>query len=171
MSDDASYTSFLEKANASPQSQSQGKTHEQASSTSERRTQFDPSTSTASESALPASLRSLPDTTYTSDTDSPFEPVVFDYADSALPTAQQFQKCLQRKTHGAASSGSVEELSTSEFDPRGEYKDIIVRVEQAGKSSKVRVFRVEVGATRVEYYIITVGDRMLVGVVTKAVES
>ncbi|KIW14018.1 hypothetical protein PV08_06799 [Exophiala spinifera] len=169
MSDDASYTAFLERANAPLQSHPP--THEQASSTSERRTQFDPSTSTSTTAALPASLRSLPDVTYTSDTDSPFEPVAFNYADSALPSAQQFEKCLRHKTPRDAAP-AVEELETSAFDPRGEYEDIIARVEQAGiEGAGVKVFRVEVSATRVEYYIVTVGENMLVGVVTKAVES
>ncbi|KAL6247956.1 hypothetical protein RBB50_005304 [Rhinocladiella similis] len=171
MSDDASYTSFLERANASPQSHPS--THEQASSTSERRTQFDPSTSSSTSAALPESLQSLPsDITYTSETDSPFEPVVFNYADTSLPSATQFEKCLHHKIRHNDASGGVEELTTSEFDPRGEYKDIIARVEQASNNGAgVKVFRVQFSETRVAYYIVTVGERMLVGVVTKAIES
>jgi len=172
MSDDASYTSFLEKANADPKANSN--THEQASSTSERRTQFDPTTggttssSNISPEVLPASLKSLPDITYVSDTDSPFEPVVFNYADSTLPSKSDFEKCLHHKHHDA---GAVEELSTQGFDPRGEYTEIIERVEKAGNGAGVKVFRVEVSKTRAEYYIVTVGERMLIGVVAKAVES
>jgi len=61
-------------------------------------------------------------------------------------------------------------LSPEEFDPQNQYKDIIDRVKQAGKGG-VTVFRVQTSKTRVEYYILTVGERMLVGVVAKAVES
>jgi len=80
MSDDASYMSFLEKANADT-----GGSREQSTSTSEARTKFDP-TKTSTE-ALPASLKSLPDVTYTSDADFPFEPVTFNYSGSGLPAS------------------------------------------------------------------------------------
>ncbi|KAI1626513.1 hypothetical protein EDD37DRAFT_648935 [Exophiala viscosa] len=167
MSDDASYMSFLNRANADPKAGG----HEQANSTSESRTKFDPtntsSSSDVSSETLPASLKSLPDITYTSDTDSPFEPVVFSYSGSKLPSVSDFEKCLSHKGH---TSGSVEELSTQDFDPRNQYQDIIARVEQAG-SGGVKVFRVEVSRTRAEYYILTLGERKLIGVVTKAVES
>ncbi len=62
-------------------------------------------------------------------------------------------------------------MSTQDFDPRGEYTEIIERVEKAGNGAGVKVFRVEVSKTRAEYYIVTVGERMLIGVVAKAVES
>ncbi|KIW93685.1 uncharacterized protein Z519_06290 [Cladophialophora bantiana CBS 173.52] len=162
MSDDSSYLSFLEKANANPKA---GQTVAESESTSQPRSKLDPTT--ASSDALPASLKSLPDVTYTSDTDSPFEPALFNYSGSELPSAEEFAKCLAPR-----SAGPVEELSTRDFDPRGQYGEVIHRVEQAGKGkTRVKVYRVEVSKTRVEYYILTVGERMLVGVVTKAVES
>jgi hypothetical protein len=66
----------------------------------------------------------------------------------------------------------VEELSVGDFDPRGQYKEIIQRVEQAGKGKKgVKVFRVQASSTRAEYYVLTVGEKKLIGVVTRAVES
>jgi hypothetical protein len=180
MSDDASYTSFLEKANADPTqgaNTNTNNTHEQASSASERRTKFDPtaggtsSSSDISPEVLPASLKSLPNITYISDTDSLFEPVVINYADnSTLPSPSDFAKCLQHHKHH--DPGNVEELTTQDFDPRGEYTEIIERVEKAGNpGAGVKVFRVEVSKTRAEYYIVTVGERMLIGVVAKAVES
>ncbi|EXJ57828.1 uncharacterized protein A1O5_12386 [Cladophialophora psammophila CBS 110553] len=162
MSDDSSYLSFLEKANANPKA---GQTVAESESTSQQRSKLDPTTS--SSDALPASLKSLPDFTYTSDTDSPFEPVLFNYAGSELPSAEEFAKYLAPRSVGA-----VEELSTRDFDPRGQYGEVIQRVEQAEKGKAgVKIYRVEVSKTRVEYYILTVGERMLVGVVTKAVES
>ena len=169
MSDDASYMSFLNKANADPKS-GQGSTMAESESTSQRRSDLDPTSSSSTE-GLPASLKSLPDVTYTSDTDSPFEPVVFNYSGSGLPSLQDFKKVLSHVTRRKSHS-EEEELSVDDFDPRGEYKEIIRLVEQAGKGKKgVKVFRVPVSSTKVEYYILTVGDRGLVGVVAKAVES
>lgn len=164
MSDDASYMSFLNRANADPKA-GQGSTMSESESTSQRQSNIDPTSS----DALPASLKSLPDVTYTSDTDSPFEPVLFNYSGSGLPSSKEFKQVL---SHAHKKIGEVEELSIQDFDPRGEYKDIIQKVEQAGKGNKTpKVFRVETSSTRAEYYVLTVGDRMLIGVVAKAVES
>lgn len=159
MSDDASYMAFLNKANEDPKSGT-------SESTSQTKSKFDPTTT--SNSALPSSLQSIPDTlTYTSDTDSPFEAVVLNYSGDGLPDQAEFKKALGAK----ADQGDVEELTVHDFDPRGQYTEIIDRVKSAGDGKGVKVFRVEVGATRVEYYIVTLGDRKLVGVYTKAVES
>ncbi|KEF57444.1 uncharacterized protein A1O9_05361 [Exophiala aquamarina CBS 119918] len=159
MSDDASYTAFLNKANEDPKSGA-------SQSTSQTKSKFDPTTT--SNSSLPSSLQSIPDTlTYTSDTDSEFQAVVLNYSGDALPSSAEFKKALGAK----ADQGEVEELTVQDFDPRGQYTEIIDRVKDAGDGKAVKVFRVEVGATRVEYYIVTLGDRKLVGVYTKAVES
>ncbi|EXJ83192.1 hypothetical protein A1O1_06811 [Capronia coronata CBS 617.96] len=171
MADDASYAAFLEKANADPKAgYSNSTSHEESESTSQARTKYDPTSSKSQLEALPASLKSLPDVTYTSDTDAPFEPIALNYAGSALPSVPEFEKCLGAK--GKTVRG-VEELTPDEFDPRGEYKEIIQRVAQAAKIKDVgvKVFRVEITRTRVEYYVLTVGESMLVGVVVKAVES
>ena len=141
----------------------------ESESTSQRRSDLDPTSSSLE--GLPASLQSLPDVTYISDTDSPFEPVVFTYAGTVLPSVQEFKKVLSHAYHGKG-DGKVEELSVDDFDPRGQYNQIIQRVEEAGKGNKgVKVFSVQASSTRVEYYILTVGERNLIGVVTKAVES
>jgi len=164
MADDASYNTFLARANQDPRS---GHAAE-GESTSQARSRFDPSSTTSTNEAIPTSLRSI-SATYISDTDSAFEPVFFSYASSELPGVEQFEKVLGAK---GANAGKVEEISVKEFDPRGEYSEVVGKVEQAGKSD-VKVFRVEIDerGTRVEYYVLTVGDRSLVGVVAKAVES
>lgn len=105
---------------------------------------------------------------------------------------------------GEEDGQSVEELSLKDFDPRGEYTEVVERVKRAGsdavdekrggvmegrgdaaekggkrgnleagegQSGGVKVFRAVVGRTRVEYYVVTVGERKLLGVVAKAVES
>lgn len=158
MSDDASYTAFLNKANEDPKAGT-------SESTSQTKNKFDP---TSTNESLPSSLQSLPDTlTYTSDTDSPFEAVILNYAGEELPSQAEFKKALGAR----GGQGDIEELSVQEFDPRGQYDEIINRVKEAGSGKGVRVFRVELGTTRVEYYIVTVGEKKLVGLYTKAVES
>lgn len=171
MADDASYNTFLARANQDPRS---GHSAE-GESTSQARSKFDPSSSTSTNEAIPTSLRNI-ETTYTSDTDSEFEPVFFSYASDELPSVEQFKQVLGTKGENA---NHVEELSVKDFDPNGQYSVVIGKVEQAGKmggprgqaKSGTRIFRIEENGTRVEYYILAVGERSLVGVVAKAVES
>lgn len=167
MADDASYSSFLNQTNQPVSAQSQ------TESTSKAHSRFDP---TESHSAAPASISSLLDTnpTFTSETDSPFKVVFFNYAGADLPSASQFKQCLSKsKSHSAF--GEIEELSVKDFDPKNEYKSVIDAVSQAGASGKgdLKIYRVQVSTTRVEYYIITIAadGRKLVGVFTEAVES
>lgn len=63
-------------------------------------------------------------------------------------------------------------MSTKEFDPRGQYIDVLRAVEEAG-DGKSRIFRVEHGRTRVEYYVVGLDKRKgrVVGMKAKAVES
>ncbi len=66
----------------------------------------------------------------------------------------------------------MSELSVKEFDPRGDYKEVIDAVKKAGSGS-VKVFRIDHGRTRAEYYVVSVdkkGER-IVGLKVKAVES
>lgn len=108
----------------------------------------------------------------------PFEPVYLSYASHELPDTAGFRACLGPK---AAGDGvEVEKMTLAEFDSSGEYEDVVRRVRDAGREAatgrkgneegQVKVFRV-IRGTRVEYYVVTVGDRALVGVVARAVES
>lgn len=170
MADDASYTAFLNKANQDPKSGA--RQDESQASTSQARSKFDPTVSSGSSdpsSAVPKALQEI-SATFVSDTDSDFEPVFFSYASTDLPSSSDFQKCLGAKGEKL----HVTELSPQEFDPKGHYKDVIDKVKSAGHgegSNGVKIFRVELDKTRAEYYIVTIGDRKLVGVVAKAVES
>lgn len=68
--------------------------------------------------------------------------------------------------------GEVEELSAKEFDPKGDYGDVLDMVKKAG-SGDVKVFRVGHGRTRAEYYVVCVDGKggRVVGLKAKAVES
>lgn len=156
MADDQSYNTFLTKANQDPSANSS-----QHQSTSQAKSKFDPTTPQTS--AIPSALHNL-DTSYTSDADEPFEPIVLDYASHELPDAAQFASCVKKD------EGMVEALEEGDFDPRGQYKEILSKVKEAG-NGQVRCFRVEVSKTRAEYYVVSVGERKLVGVRAKAVES
>ena len=68
--------------------------------------------------------------------------------------------------------GSVSTLSTKEFDPKGQYKDVVEAVEKAG-DGKAGVFRVEEGGSRVQYWVLGLdrSEVKVVGFRAKAVES
>lgn len=201
MSSDSEYLSFLTKANQDPasgtstgRSSGPGTTREQSHSTSQSKTAFDPSSATtSSSSAVPTPLKDVATTfSYTSETDSPFEVVIFAYSGSNLPGAGEFARsCLKRVSATAEDQdegqAKVEELSVGEFDPRGQYAEVVRRVrracygsddeaEGAEDNGEVKVYRVEISQTRAEYYILGLSRRRgeeakLVGVKARAVES
>ena len=158
MSDDASYSSFLDKAN---QDTGVSKTNSAPKSP--------PAPQQKKMKNVPATLQKI-DAYYTSDTDEPFEPVSFDYNDSSPPTAQDFEK-LVAKAVGNAGPARAEELSHKEFDPRDQYHEVLEVVEGETDGGGVKIFRVSRGKTRAEYYVVGLRDGMLVGVKAKAVES
>ena len=66
----------------------------------------------------------------------------------------------------------VSTLSQKEFDPEGRYKEVVEAVEKAG-DGKARVFRVEMGRARAEYWVVGFdkGKGRVVGLRAKSVES
>lgn len=66
----------------------------------------------------------------------------------------------------------VSTLSTREFDRKGQYKEVLKAVEKVG-DGKTRIYRVEQGKARAEYFVVGFdkeGGRV-VGLKAKAVES
>jgi hypothetical protein len=157
MADDTSYATFLTKAN-----QSLNATSSLSQPTSGAKSKFDPTTPQTS--AVPPALQNLEGATYTSDADEPFEVIVLDYAGHELPDATQFASCVRKE------EGEVEVLEEGDFDPQGQYTDVLAKVKEAG-NGEVRCYRVEVSRTRAKYYVVSVGERKLVGVCARAVES
>lgn len=163
MADDSSYMSFLNKANE-PLSSAQ-----QTSPTSQAGSKFDP-TSTESASAAPKPIGDLlasKEPHYTSETDAPFEPFVTTHSGGEFPSAADFSKSL-----GIDQSGKVDKLTTQDFDPRAQYKEVIDAVKAAG-DGQVKVYRLEVSSTRAVYFIVTLADdgTKLVGLKAESVES
>ena len=70
--------------------------------------------------------------------------------------------------HGA----EVSSLSAQEFDPKGQYTEVLEAVEKSG-DGKARVFRAHHGKTRAEYYVVGIDEKgkRIVGLKAKAVES
>lgn len=67
---------------------------------------------------------------------------------------------------------SVEKWNDDDFDPQRKYEAALGAVKEAGDGS-ASIFRVELGRTRIEYYVVT-HDRKrkrVVGVKAKSVES
>lgn len=65
--------------------------------------------------------------------------------------------------------GEVVVLEVKEWDPRGEYDDVVEAVRKVG-DGKVGVYQVGNGA-RVEYFVVTTSEEGVVGVCAKAVET
>lgn len=63
-------------------------------------------------------------------------------------------------------------MSRSEFDPRSQYKEVLRAVERAG-DGKSRIYRVGLGKTRIEYYVVGIDNenRRVIGLKARAVES
>ncbi|KAF2749240.1 hypothetical protein M011DRAFT_399407 [Sporormia fimetaria CBS 119925] len=155
MSDDA-YASFLEKAN---QDVSGGET----ASTQKMATK-------SVDTGVPSVLKAVQEV-YVSESDEEFVQVALRFEGKELNTSMcapdfgEIKKLIQFE-------GQVEESSVKEFDPRGQYKSVVEKVEQAG-SGEVKVFRVILGGTRVEWWVVSVDEegKKVVGLKVLAVES
>lgn len=73
--------------------------------------------------------------------------------------------------HPDPKKAEVSIIDIGEWDPRGQYKDVVGAVKEASKGSDVRVYRIVRGGTRVEYWVVGIEDGKLVGVKALAIES
>ncbi|MCJ1280776.1 hypothetical protein MMC26_000093 [Xylographa opegraphella] len=151
MSSDEGYSAFLDQAN-------------QDTGAGDASTQSSHAPLKATDTDVPAALQGI-EQTYVSEADEPFEPVSLKWTGRSMPSENDFASLIGHKAE-------VSTLSTRDFDPKGEYKGVMEAVEKAG-DGKVRVFRVEVGSTRVWYYVVgwEKAAGKVVGVRAKAVES
>lgn len=62
-------------------------------------------------------------------------------------------------------------MDVQEWDPRGHYKKLVEQVRDVVKEGDVRVYRVGLGGTRVEYWVVGVIEERLVGAKALAIES
>lgn len=63
-------------------------------------------------------------------------------------------------------------MSTKEFDPQGQYKDVIKAVEKAG-DGKTKIYKAETGKARAELFVVGFDEKggRIVGLKAKSVES
>ncbi|PGH14748.1 hypothetical protein AJ80_05792 [Polytolypa hystricis UAMH7299] len=178
-SDDAAYAAFLEKANESP---SAGVPKSQSTTSSQT---LRP-TAVQEGQSIPIALADVEEF-YISDTDEAFEAVTLEWKgarEGRWPSAEEFKTLIFPST---ASSPAVQDLeistlSPAEFDPRERYPTVLNAVRAAASSGKtgevdtdseVKVYRVEMGSTRAEYWVVGLQreEGRIVGLKAKAVES
>jgi hypothetical protein len=66
----------------------------------------------------------------------------------------------------------VEKIQEKDFDPRGQYKNVVDAVKSAG-NSKVEFYKAELDSTRTQYIIISIDEKhgRIVGLKALSVES
>lgn len=115
-----------------------------------------------SSDTIPASLNSLP---------QGFEPLILpldlgsrtsnNQSVSSLPTANQFEDLVKVKTRPPGPT-RAEEVSEEQLG--AEYPDVVRKVRDAVGSRQVKVYRVETGVGKGEYYIVGLdlnGERLI----------
>ena len=148
MGSDEDYEAFLNKAN------------EDASGASTQSTKKSTSKS-VNTSSVPAPLKKV-DAFYTTDSDEPFEPVGLKYDGDKVPSAQELGDLIGKEVEG---------ISKKEFESGGSYSDVVEAVEKASEG-KVAYFRVNLGGTRSEVWVVGVdGKGSLVGLKAVAIMS
>jgi hypothetical protein len=180
MASDEDYAAFLDKANADPNE-----------GVAKTRTSNKVALKAVDHGVeIPAALtKATEDTFYVSDADEPFEPVCLKLGgkgkgimpDEGLCSASSEQSCGLTKNiavafaklvhHPSPEDADVTILDIGEWDPSGQYKDIVDATRAASKGSDVRVYRISAGGSRVEYYLVGIDGEKLVGVKALAVES
>ncbi|KFZ04290.1 hypothetical protein V501_09202 [Pseudogymnoascus sp. VKM F-4519 (FW-2642)] len=161
MADDASYLSFLEKANA-PLG---GSNEAQASGSGKK------GFKTVDEGAkVPEVIRkAIEGVMYVSEADEGFEGVSLGTGGRGMVDGESFADLI-----GSPDGREIEILDISQWDERGEYKSIVDAIRDATSGGDVRVYRVPRGATRVEYWVVGVEEGeegRLVGAKALSVES
>ncbi|KAI9725994.1 MAG: hypothetical protein M1828_002322 [Chrysothrix sp. TS-e1954] len=157
---DADYEAFLNKASSD------------AAAPAPAQTQSTPKAATVNTSQVHPALKSVK-ATYTSDTDSDFEPVSLSLSEGS---GSQLSEEDFAKIAGIGSK-DFEVMDVKSFDPHGRFNEVVQAIEQAAnvKAADVNVFRAEKSGARCEYWILAVHDtkeeRKAVGFKVDAVES
>ncbi|KAL1884383.1 hypothetical protein VTK73DRAFT_77 [Phialemonium thermophilum] len=165
MASDDDYMNFLEKANRGP---NEGRATQSAASPKAFKTVDEGI-------EVPAPLIQVThDTFYVSDADEPFVPVALQWneAGKGLPDEEELAQLIE---HPDPTKAEIEILDPVDWDPKGQYSEIIDAVRKAGKGNDVRVYRIAKEGARAEYWLLTTEGKgktaKLVGVKALAVES
>lgn len=162
MASDSDYASFLDKVNQEPS----GGRVESKKSGGDGKMQFK---ATEKSVTVPTVLKkAVVDAFYVSDADEPFEVVGLKVEGGKLPDEATFAKTIE---HPAPKEAEIDILDVAEWDPQGQYKEIVDAVREASKGGDVRVYKVSSSGARVEYWVVTVYEGKLLGVKALSVES
>ncbi|KAL2014438.1 hypothetical protein VTN00DRAFT_1963 [Thermoascus crustaceus] len=178
MATDDAYLSFLDKANADLNAGRSAQTQTQSVGGFVRTETVDVDV------RIPESLREV-DTVYESETDEPFEPVALRWEGAVRgvwPGPSQFSTLISPSTD---LSRSITTMSPNVFDPKDRYSTVMRAVRAAAASEAgdqinvdeagidVKVYRVEVGKSRVEYWVLALEAEggKIVGMRARAVET
>ncbi|KAJ5273336.1 hypothetical protein N7478_008461 [Penicillium angulare] len=162
MASDDAYMDFLNKANADKDAGA-GQAPAQGTQTKTVDTSF----------KLPASLKDV-DIYYVSDADEPFEPVLLRWEGAAKgewPSADAFSSLISPNKD---ISQGISTLSHSSFDPKNQYSEAVEAVRAAASNSDIKVYRVEITSTKLEYFLVALDESeggRVIGLKAKAVES
>jgi hypothetical protein len=73
--------------------------------------------------------------------------------------------------HPDPKKANVEIMDIGEWDPQGQYKDVVEATREVSKGSDVRVYRISKDGARAEYWVVGLEGGKLLGVKALAVES
>ncbi|TGO67135.1 hypothetical protein BOTNAR_0047g00020 [Botryotinia narcissicola] len=161
MGSDEDYMAFLDKANEDPSAGTSKATS--SNKKAEFKTMDD-------DLDVPSVLvRATKDAWYTSDADEPFVVVALK-CEGGMPDEETFAKLIAHPAPADAAE-EIQIMDIGEWDPQGQYKQIVQAVRDASKGSDVRVYRVSGEGARVEYWVVGVEGGRLVGAKALSVES
>ncbi|OJD13064.1 hypothetical protein AJ78_06436 [Emergomyces pasteurianus Ep9510] len=190
MSSDDAYAAFLDKANEDP--------YKNISTTKRQGQDEHLQTRTTDPSQCVPTVLGDVEMYYTSDVDEAFEPVALDWSGAAegqWPSVDKFKALIlpSKDTFSASATATAEAedmqisiLTPSSFDPNNKYTTVLHAVKTAANGGserdmekvEVKVYRVQMGQTRVEYWVVALdrceggGDgARIVGMRVKAIES
>ncbi|PGG99997.1 hypothetical protein GX51_06013 [Blastomyces parvus] len=179
MSSDDAYAAFLDKANEDP--------YKNTPATTQQPEGFVHTKTTDETTAVPTVLRDV-EMYYISDTDEVFEPVVLSWSGAAQgrwPGVDEFKSLILPSASTTETADmQITILTPSSFDPKNQYATVLhaVKVAAGGGANgqdtegvEVKVYRVQMSRTRVEYWVVGLDGRgnggRVVGLKARAVES
>ncbi|KAL1901381.1 hypothetical protein Sste5346_001786 [Sporothrix stenoceras] len=168
MSSDDAYAAFLDKANEDPNA-GRATTNGANGVNGHSDTNGVNGVNSAHSKQVPERLvTAAKDQFYVSDSDEPWVPVSFDIGQAtSLPNEDDFIKAAGLKQ----SADNITILDPVDWDSQGQYKPLIDELRLESQGNDVRVYRVQIDSTRVEYWLVSQLDGNLLGYKAKAIES
>jgi len=169
MASDEDYMSFLDKANADPAA---GYKSSDTSAGGKGKSGKVELKTVSPGAKVPREIQAATEKEewiYVSDADEPFVGVSLALSKAALPDEEAFAALIGLADGG----GEITIHDVTEWDRRGQYRDVVEATRKACKGGDVRVYRVPRGGPRVEYWVVGVDGeaKRLVGAKALGIES